>query len=1427
MVYGRAVTPHPTDRIIGATRPIAELRRQIRRLASFDTAGRGSAPTVLLTGETGTGKGLVARVLHDSGGRARGPFVDVNCAAIPESMLEAELFGFEAGAFTDAKRPKRGLFEAAGGGTLFLDEIDALTPGCQSKLLKAIEEKSVRRLGAVEPRQIDVKLIAATQRDLPDLVAAGQFRGDLYHRLAVVVLSLPALRAHPEDVVPLAEEFLRTYATAHRVDPKALTDETRRWLAAETWPGNVRELSHLMERATLLATADVLSPAALAELRAPAIPTRSAMPFTSALPGAADAAPSSDEAMRIRRALERAGGNVVGAARLLGLGRNALRYRMRRLGIERPSLGELAASAEPTAPVAESSRPDAPPSFEEKPVAVLALELAFAGSDAETGVFDPWTRAQRWEAMIDERIAGFGGLVIGRGPTRRTVVYGIPRAVEQLADRALQTALALRRLVVERRDLGPVPELRAAIHAGAVQVDVAAADPAARLLGVGDSLVLADRLLGHAGRDEILLSPAAARRVREGHPLRSRSARVGVEDHERLDAFVYPASGERGSAPIASDTPFVGRTRELALLRDAFASATAGAGQVAFVVGDAGIGKSRVLRELRRSLGDASARWIEGHCAAYGAATPFLPIVDGLRRFFAIDDRDDERAAADKVARAVTALAGDLEWTLPFLRQILSLAPGDERIATLDSASRRSETFAALKALVHALAEREPLVAVVEDLHWIDPASEEFLGFLGESIPTARVLLVCSHRPGYQHSFGDRSYHVRVAVPPLSPTESDDMTSALLSDKALPAEVRKLIGQKAEGNPFFVEEVVSSLLQDGTLRREGDRIAVAGPLTTASVPDRIHDVLAARLDRLEAEAKRAIQIASVIGREFVMRLLERIAEAGAHVRTEVEALRSLELIYEKSLHPELAYMFKHALTHEVAYESVAVARRQALHRTIGTTIEQLYADRLSEHYETLAHHFATGEDWERALTYHVKAAIKAEESFANRAVIAHCRAALAVADRSPTALPTAERAELEERLGLALFHVSEYAASAAAYERASALRDAALHVVDLGRASLSHFWAHHYEDARRTRDRARTMAQAAGMHAAEGLAITLGGFAVAVIDGAFADADVCHGEALDLARRSGNEEVESLVLGNLGESLEWQGRYAEAITALERAVALGRKLRLAHLIVMPTWFCGKARCCLGDYDRAVPDLRAAYDVCDRIGDRAWKGRLLNTLGWLYAELGDWGRAREHDEAAVRVAREIDDLEIIANAEINLGGTHLALGDAERALAYLEPIEAALAVPDPWMRWRFALHTRDLRARLELRRGDPTAALQNADEELAGARRHRAAKLEARAGVTRGRALAALERWDAADAGLVEAFAVAERIGYRRAAWQALQVRAVVARRRGDRAAADHNAAAASQVVERVATALADPELARRVRATAAHDASLV
>lgn len=1419
------------DAILGGSASMAALRDQIRHLASFDAPKNPHVPTVLLLGETGTGKGLVARVMHDSGPRRAAPMVDVNCAAIPDNMLEAELFGFEAGAFTDARRAKAGLFEAASGGTLFLDEVDALTVPLQSKLLKAIEEKSVRRLGAIEPRQVDVKLVAATQRDLRAMVAEGSFRPDLYHRLAVVVLEIPPLRERGGDAIELAEHFLRAFSESHGLDPRELAPSALEWLGAHRWSGNVRELSHLMERVTLMGPPGDIEAETLARLATPLddAPSERVAEETGAVSArAAPAAPDGEDVAepdRIRDALMRSGGNVVAAARLLGLGRNALRYRMRRFGIERPDLKKSVAPRKafdvepsPTAPATEPTA--STPTWEQKAVVTLAIDLSFSDSDTGGSGPEPFTATTQWQQEIEEKVRGFGGVFVQRSPSRLVALFGIPKALEQSPQRAVHAAAAIQRL-----SRAGAPERRIAIHAGTVRIDTAAADPSAHVLPAGDVLSLPERLLGHAGVGEVLLSPAIARRLRGVVEFGARELQLGPSEVDRIEVGVVASAATGGRRELLEpqvQARFVGRGREISFLEEAFAAAEASEGQVAFVVGDAGIGKSRLVSELRDRIADREHLWLEGRCTAYGATSPFLPIIDALRRLLDIDDRDDEARAAEKLDRGVTAFGEEVAWTAPYLRQLLSLRQTDDTVASLDSASRRSELFRALRALLLQAAENRTLVLVAEDLHWIDPASEEFLAFLSELIPASRVLLICSYRPGYRHPFGDRSYHVRLMLRPLSGGEIAEVAGSLLQADALPPEVRRLVASKAEGNPFFVEEVTKSLLEDGALRRHEGRVVLTRDIATVAVPDTIQEILLARIDRLASDARQAIQMASVIGREFALRLLERIVETGG-VESHLVELRALELIYEKALHPELAYMFKHALTHEVAYESVVAERRRDLHRTIGIAIEELYADRLAEHYEALAHHFERGQDWAKALDYHARAAVKASESYANQAVVEHCEAALAIAEHLGASAPGETVVQAYRLLGTTAFYMSRFSLSARAFQgAAAATKDApAAQGAFLGLAGLAHLWAHEYSECIKTIDQTKALAKAHDLGHVRAHAMSLEGQYRVILMEEFDVAERLCTEAYEMARESGDDLAIGLTSFPTMLVLEWSGQYERALAAADRIREAGNRTGLANLVVWPTWFIGKAQCCLGHFGPAIDQMKEAYAVCDRIGDIAWKGRLMNTLGWAYDEIGAQDLARECNEQALVLARGLEDVEITGNAEVNLARNHLALGDLPRALAHLEPVEDELGrTGDPWMRWRYRMHAQNVRAEIEIHRGEFERALDIASEEARGARKHRAPKIEARAQLVRGRALLNLDRLDEAESALGDALRLSKEIAYPRGAWRGHAALAHLAERRGHAGERDRQRAAHQALVKRAMASLDDAGLKAMLRSAA-------
>jgi class 3 adenylate cyclase/tetratricopeptide (TPR) repeat protein len=584
-------------------------------------------------------------------------------------------------------------------------------------------------------------------------------------------------------------------------------------------------------------------------------------------------------------------------------------------------------------------------------------------------------------------------------------LFGAPIAHEDHAQRAVHAALGIRKALEGyqeelRSRRGISFQVRQGLNTGLVVLGSIGNDLRMDYTAVGDTTNVAARLQAAADPGRIVISEATHRLVCGYFYTRSLGELSLKGKAEPVGACeVISAQVARTRLDVEAErglTPFVGRDRELRLLFECFEQAKAGHGQVVFIAGEPGIGKSRLLLEFRRRLGD-EATWLEGRALSFGRAMAFRPLIDLLRRNFRLEEGDPEGTIVTKIERGVLRLGEDLRPTLPYLRYLLSVEPGDAAVLTMDPQQRRGEIFDALRRLTVRAAEVRPQVAVFEDAHWMDQATEEYLLFTADSIPTSRVLRILTYRTGYVHPFGERSYHTRIALNTLSTAHSIEMAQGMLLTERLPEALKALIVRKAEGNPFFVEEVVKSLLEVGALRPAGEGYVLAKRLDEIFVPDTIQDVITARIDRLEEAQKRTLQLASVIGREFTRRLLDRLAEVRARTEEVLRELKAIELIYEKSTFPELAYMFKHALTHEVAYNSLLVRRRKELHRLIGLAIEELYTDRLTEQHEVLAYHFAKGEEWRKALEYLLKAAEKATKAFANREAIALYDQALEVA----------------------------------------------------------------------------------------------------------------------------------------------------------------------------------------------------------------------------------------------------------------------------------------------------------------------------------------------------------------------------------------------------------------------------------------------
>ena len=323
---------------------------------------------------------------------------------------------------------------------------------------------------------------------------------------------------------------------------------------------------------------------------------------------------------------------------------------------------------------------------------------------------------------------------------------------------------------------------------------------------------------------------------------------------------------------------------------------------------------------------------MEGHCVTLGGATPYRPIIDALKRAFGIREGEDEARMVQRVEEQAAAWGPETRATVPYLRYLLSVDPGDPSVTSMDPLARRAGTLDALRSLLLEGSRRRPLVLAIEDLHWMDEPSGEALAALVDAVPRLPVLLVLTHRPGYAHPLGDRPSTTRLALQELPPEESAALAGAVLEVTALPAPLARFVTGKAEGNPFFLEEVTRSLREMGALRRTEDTYILARPAEDIRLPDTIQEVILSRLDRLGDEAKATVQLAAVIGREFTVRLVQRLSDLPTRLEDALGELKAHELIYEQSYSPEVAYAFTHALTHEVALSTLLSARRKALHR---------------------------------------------------------------------------------------------------------------------------------------------------------------------------------------------------------------------------------------------------------------------------------------------------------------------------------------------------------------------------------------------------------------------------------------------------------------------------------------------------------------
>ena len=1005
-------------------------------------------------------------------------------------------------------------------------------------------------------------------------------------------------------------------------------------------------------------------------------------------------------------------------------------------------------------------------------------------------------------------------------------LFGAPIAHEDSPRRAAHAALGIQRALRDyskelQQQRGLSLQMRVGINTGPVVVGRIGDDLRMDYTAVGDTTNLAARLQQIARPGSVLVSEATYK-LMAGYFEVLEMGDLPVKGHTPVRAFeVLRPRGRRARLDVAAErglTPLIGRDRELQTLVDLFRELKAGRGQVVSVAGEAGIGKSRLLLEFRRRLAQAGdeATWLEGRCVSFGQSIPFLPLTDQFRENFGIEELDGEPEIIAKVEHGLRRM-GQLEEHIPYIRYLLAVDPGNPAISAMEPSARRKRALDACRAVALRGASIRPIVFVFEDLHWIDTSTEEFLAFLTDSVANAPIMLLLTYRVGYTPPFGSRSFCTTLTLRSLSEAEALAMAGRILGTEQFPLELKTALMEKAEGVPLFVEEVTKTLIDLGVLRRENGGYRMVKGVREVNVPDTIQAIIMARLDRLGEGGKRTVQLASVIGRQFLRRLLERISELPGQLEGLLAELKALEIIYEQGLFPEPAYIFKHAVIQDVAYNSLLVQRRKELHRAVGAAIEELYPDRLAEHYEELAHHFAQGEEWGKTVTYSLLAGDRAAHAFANHEARRHYLRALEATEKAPTLLDPSALATLHAKHALVLNILAEYDAAVAEYQQALELvrrigaRKREIEFL-VGLSGVYH-WNHKAEPARQSVNEALAIAREIGDRALE--AGCLGMRAeTSIADGELIQATADIEEALRLSEGIGDPRLRAQTLTFAGRVLQFRGELDRAITCLREGVELARQEHSGYLMGLALYVLGHAHLAKGAYEEALRWYQELGAYAEAAGDKLYIVRVPNCLAGVYLDVYDLGEAirlnEEGDDVAKRLWRWPEPR---GHALVKLGLAHLYRDDHERARSAFDRARELLEL-DPWGRWTWEIPFLRARGELELVEGRPEEAWRYATESLTMASQCGRPKHMARAQWLQAESLAACGRLEEALEPLMASVHLADTLGTPRELWMGRKGLGKLFVRLGRDRDAERQYIEAAQTIEAITSKLTTPGLRR-------------
>jgi len=629
---------------------------------------------------------------------------------------------------------------------------------------------------------------------------------------------------------------------------------------------------------------------------------------------------------------------------------------------------------------------------ERKQVTVLFCDMEnFTPLVEKLGHEEAFTLTDKIYEILIHKVHEFEGTVNDLSGDGMMALFGAPIALEDAPQRAIRSALFIHREINQfsdrmKQEKGiPAIRMRAGIHTGPVVVGALGNDLRVQFTAVGDTVNLASRVQNLAEPGTTYVTEDTFK-LTEGffrfEALGEKKVK-GKEGPVKVYQVIAPST-RRTKFDVSAErglTSFIGRERELELLLDGFQRVKLGKGQAFSIISEAGVGKSRLLYEFRKAVANEDVNFLEGKCLSYNKGVAYHPVIDILKSTFDIQEGEADQGIREKVKKGLEFMKVDEPSTLPYLLELLSVKDSGIDLISMSPEAKKDRINEAIKRIVLKGSEIQPLIIAFEDLHWIDKISEDVVRSHLDSIPGSRVLLIFTYRPEFVHTWGAKSYHNQLTLHRLSNRESLEMLTSILGTREIEKSLEEIILEKTEGVPFFIEEFIKSLKELKIIERKDNSYRLSKDIYQLTIPSTIQDVIMARVDSLPERAKEVLQTGSVIEREFSYPLISRVTGLPEkELLSYLSALKDSELLYERGIYPQSNYIFKHALTREVVYDSILAKKKKKLHEEIGSVIEELYKDNLNEHYEILSEHYFLSENYLKSAGYSKLSSKKAEKA---------------------------------------------------------------------------------------------------------------------------------------------------------------------------------------------------------------------------------------------------------------------------------------------------------------------------------------------------------------------------------------------------------------------------------------------------------------